>query len=131
MRFDLSRALVLLPTFYFADLASALLSLTLGIPHPLTSNWAFVLLLASSHFISSIVCTYGMGDRKAATISAISFAALAYVLFCGVSIGLESLASSLAPLASLELGALAGAMVLRSAGPRATSQVASDASPSR
>jgi len=101
----------LLAAFYLADLACAVLAMAWGIPYPLASNWVFLSSLAVSHFVLSICCTRGISDGGGATVAVAISAALAYVLFCAVSIDIEFLLRSSEPLASLELGALAGSMV--------------------
>lgn len=114
MKIEYGRLFLLLATFFLADLSCTIFSLVWGIPRTLPSNWAFLISLAVTHFIVSFACTYGIKDRGFAMGSAILSAALAYVLFCAVSIDIDLLARSAVPLASLELGALAGAMPSRS-----------------
>lgn len=113
MKVELSRVFFLLAAFYASDLISSIFSLAWGIPEPLSSNWVFVASLAVSHLLVSFTCTSGMKDRNFALISAVLSAALSYALFCVVSVNTQLLLRSTMPLASLELGALAGAMISR------------------
>lgn len=114
MKIEYGRLFLLLATFFLADLSSTVFSLAWGIPRTLPVNWAFLISLAATHFVMSFACTHGIKDRGFAMGSAILSATLAYVLFCVVSIDIDLLARSAVPLASLELGALAGAMLSRS-----------------
>jgi len=113
MRVEYGRLFLLLAAFFLADLSCTVFSLAWGIPRALPSNWAFLISLAVTHFIMSLACTHGIKDKGFAMGSAIVSAALAYVLFCAVSVDIELLVGSSIPLASLELGALTGAMLSR------------------
>jgi len=114
MRVEYGRLFLLLAAFFLADLSCTVFSLAWGIPQVLPSNWAFIVSLAATHFIMSLACTHGIKDKGFAIGSAIVSAALAYVLFCAVSIDIKLLVGSAVPPASLELGTLTGAMLSRS-----------------
>ncbi len=114
MKIEYGRLFLLLAMFFLSDLLCTVFSLAWAIPRTLPSNWTFLVSLVVTHFIASFACTYGTRDKAFAMGSAILSAALAYSLFCVVSVDIDLLMRSAVPLSSLELGAFAGAALSRS-----------------